>query len=70
MSLARNVLRATEVDVDCITMHLDCLGGRQELVGVIRAKLHNQRAVARPALLAMDCIKRLISVSFVATLGE
>ena len=58
----RDVLRAAKVDVDRVAIRLEEPRGREELVRVVRAELHDQRTVLGPALLAVYGVEVLLAV--------
>jgi len=57
-----DLLRTPQIEIDSITVTLDGLGGRKELLGIVCTELDDKRAVGWSSLFAMRHVEELVSL--------
>ena len=69
MTLARNILWTSQVDVDGITMRFDEFRGLEQLIHIVRTELYNERPVLRAAFLAIRDVEVLVPIALSSFFG-
>lgn len=70
MSSPRNILWTPEIDIDSIAMRFNEPSGIQQMAGIVRSELNDERAIKSATFLAVNQAECLLPIALVLVRSE